>query len=606
MKKNLRTAVLMLSSLLMPMSCVLAQEADDVAPAFPGAEGHGRYVTGGRKADGTTNVYHVTSLGDSNTKGTLRWALSQSGPRTIVFDVSGYIDLTKDLTITSNTTIAGQTAPEPGITLRYYTVRHQDNVIVRFVRFRRSQVKDVNDGADATWERNRTGIMLDHCSFSWSIDEVASFYDNNNFTMQWCSLGESLLNAGHGKGAHGYGGIWGGKLASFHHNMISHVANRGPRFCGARYNWTGYTKNKLYSKYGWKNAVQAENVDFRCCVTYNAGNTCYGGPGGGQINIVNNYYKSGPAKTSAANVTQVTVAAEGNSSGQDWCFGLTSRYFINGNTVYYSGSAKKNRDWDGVTYDDGTYYIDKQRCCADPKHYYGEDVTYLLSKDSLDCVPIKMTEPAPTGLVTTHSAEQTYENVLSYVGACLWRDAVDARYVEECRTGTATYTGEVSGRAGLIDLITHPDSVEVSVRPSFPKLDSQVRPDGYDTDGDGMPDEWETAHGLNPKDASDKDAYTLDTEKGWYSNLEVYLNSLVEDIMKAGNADALTGFTEYYPPAGYFTSSLGETKVSSEVVGFEYYDLKGNRLAQPGRGISVRRTIFSDGRSESDLVIRKE
>ena len=233
--------------------------ADDV-PAFPGAEGHGRYVTGGR---GKT-VVHVTNLNDSGT-GSFRQAVS-SANRIVVFDVAGVIDLKSNLSFKDNITILGQTAPYPGITLRYYTVQPGANNIIRFIRFRRGQEKDINDGADACWQRNKTGIIFDHCSFSWSIDEVASFYDNNNFTMQWCTIGESLVDAGHGKGAHGYGGIWGGKLASFHHNMILHVANRSPRFNGARYNWAGYTSNKLYSQYQWQNAVQSENVDFRNCV----------------------------------------------------------------------------------------------------------------------------------------------------------------------------------------------------------------------------------------------------------------------------------------------------------------------------------------------------
>lgn len=172
-------------------------------------------------------MIHVTNLNDKGA-GSFRNAVSGNSKKIVVFDVGGVIPLASDITIGENTTILGQTAPAPGITLRYYTVKPNNNVIMRFIRVRRGQEKDVNDGADAITTWNKTGMIFDHCSFSWSIDEVASFYDNNNFTMQWCTLGESLNNAGHGKGAHGYGGIWGGKLASFHHNLILHVNNRSP------------------------------------------------------------------------------------------------------------------------------------------------------------------------------------------------------------------------------------------------------------------------------------------------------------------------------------------------------------------------------------------
>ena len=279
------------------------------APAFPGAEGHGRFVTGGRGGE----IRHVTNLNDKG-DGSFRSAVSGNSKKIIVFDVAGVIALNSDITIGGNTTILGQTAPSPGITLRYYTVNPGANNIIRFIRFRRGQERNVNDGADASTQKQKTGIMIDHCSFSWSIDEVASFYDNNNFTMQWCTIAESLTNAGHDKGAHGYGGIWGGKLASFHHNMIAHVANRGPRFNGARYDWQGFTNNYDYSTYNWENPTQAENVDFRNCVMYNAQGTCYGGPGGGQINMVNNFYKAGPCGSgNQERLTIVTVSASGNS-----------------------------------------------------------------------------------------------------------------------------------------------------------------------------------------------------------------------------------------------------------------------------------------------------
>ena len=567
-------------------------------PAFPGAEGHGRYVQGGRGGV----VRHVTSLvddGKTTTKGTLRWAVNGSTKKIIVFDVAGVIALKKDLNIGANTTILGQTAPSPGITVRYYTVQPGANNIIRFIRFRRGQEKDVNDGADAAWQRETTGIILDHCSFSWSIDEVASFYDNNNFTMQWCTLGESLNNAGHGKGAHGYGGIWGGKLASFHHNFIAHVNNRAPRFCGARYKWTGYTKNYDYDKYNWENYVQAENVDYRNCVVYNCGNASYGGPGGGYINFVNNTYKRGPA-ANTSQFTKVTVGASGNSTPAD-LYGMTSRYYINGNDLLKQDGSKNNSasndNWTAVGYDGGTYTIDGEICSIDKNHLYGESVTYKKNDDGDDCVTIKVTEPmVPLGDITTHTADKAYEKVLAYAGVTFpFRDDVDERYMEETKNGTATYKGSVTNKAGRIDLVS---DVNGYTEENFATAE---HPAGFDTDQDGMPDAWETANGLDPNDDSDGALKTIDTEKGWYTNLEVYASSLVESIMKGGNADGESNYTEYYPKSK--STGINNTLVSA-IISTEYYDLQGRRLIEPKNGISIRIEHMSDGRKVATKVMK--
>lgn len=573
--------------------------AQNDAPAFPGAEGHGRYVTGGRGGV----VKHVTNLNDSG-PGSLRTAVSGSAKKIVVFDVSGVIALKSDLKIGANTTIAGQTAPYPGITLRYRTVRPDaDNVIVRFIRVRRGQEKDVNDGADAIWTRENDGMIFDHCSFSWSIDEVASFYDNNNFTMQWCTAAESLNNAGHGKGAHGYGGIWGGKLASFHHNMIAHVTNRVPRFNGARYEWDGYKSNAMYDEYKWANPVQAENVDFRNCVMYNWGNSngCYGGPGGGQINIVNNYYKGGPATpdSKAQRVTEISVASSSNSSGHPDIYGMTSRYYINGNTTETnSGTITENRDWNGVNYDSGVFTIDGEKWSLDTSNMYGDEVEHKANTDGDMCVRIKMDQPAPEGQVTTHSAATAFDKVMSYCGASLYRDDVDSRYMEEARTGTATYKGSVTNEDGLIDIVA---DVHGYTEDNFP---SETRPEGFDTDQDGMPDEWEIANGLDPNNPDDANLYTLDTEKGWYTNVEVYINSLVEHIVKAQNADAITAVDEYYPACVPVTGIDNVPTVSSEIVKIEYFTLGGAKVSEPVKGINIRKVTYSDGKTIADKVIK--
>ena len=565
--------------------CALSATAQEEVPAFPGAEGHGRYVTGGRGGE----VIHVTNLNDSGT-GSLRDAVSKAN-RIVVFDVGGVIALKSDLTIKDNITIAGQTAPYPGITLRYRTVRPGANNVIRFIRIRRGQEKDVNDGADALWQRQKTGMIIDHCSFSWSIDEVASFYDNNNFTMQWCTLGESLNNAGHGKGAHGYGGIWGGKLASFHHNMIAHVNNRSPRFNGARYNWEGFTNNKLYNEYNWQNAVQAENVDFRNCIIYNCGNGCYGGPGGGYINIVNNFYKTGPA-ASTSRVTTVSIANSTSSKDNKKYWDMTSRYFIQGNQV----NDTENKDWKDVTYDTGVQTINNEKYTLDSLHYYGDTVTYVKNSKGIDCVKIKLNEPTLTGEVTTHTAAQAFEKVLAYSGASLFIDEVDARYFQEAKDGTATYTGSVTKKKGRIDLVS---DVNGYTEENF---GTGSHPEGFDTDGDGMPDEWETANGLNPSDATDGSAYTLDTEKGWYTNLEVYMNSLVEDIMKAENTDAESTIEEYYPVC--VKTSIGQAPLTSSILDTEYYTLDGFRLDTPRKGVMIRVERMANGGKTVTKIIK--
>ena len=584
-------------------------------PAFPGAEGHGRYITGGRGG----KIVHVTNLNDSGT-GSFREAV-KSGNKIIVFDVAGVIALKSDLKFADNITILGQTAPSPGITLRYYTVQPGSNNIIRFIRIRRGQEKDINDGADASWQRNKTGIIFDHCSFSWSIDEVASFYDNNNFTMQWCTVAESLTNPGHSKGAHGYGGIWGGKLASFHHNFVAHLMNRGPRFNGARYGWTGYTSNKEYSTYKWQNAVQAENVDFRNCVMYNAQGTCYGGPGGGQINIVNNYYKAGPSHSlkgttlnglkvdvstgkergSQDRITLVTLSTQSNSDkNHPELYDMTSRYYINGNTTETTkGQKTENKDWKGVSYDKGVPSLNGEYYSPDANNFYGDAVAHTTISGK-SCVKIKMDEPAPTGQVTTHSAAEAYEKVLAYVGASLYRDEIDARYMEEAKTGTATYKGSITNSPGIIDKVS---DVKGYTEDSF---GTGTRTADFDTDKDGIQDEWEKANGLNPNDASDAITYSLD-EKRYYTNIEVYANSLVENIMKAENQDALSGVDEYYPT----TVSTGISQIendqevgNSAIKSITYYTLNGTKLPTPNKGVNIRKIELTNGTIKTDKVIK--
>ena len=318
MKKENSLCLIFLLSMLLGVLPAVAQEK---TPAFPGAEGFGRYVTGGRGGA----VYHVTNLNDSG-EGSLRWALDKSGTKTIVFDVSGTIHLKSALNISkANVTIAGQTAPGDGICVADYPVAIKtNNVIVRYLRFRLGNNNVTKDGADG-WDGfggfDQQDIIIDHCSVSWSIDECLSIYGNKNTTVQWCLVAQSLQDAGHSKGAHGYGGNWGGSGASFHHNLLAHHESRTPRL-GPRYT-----------------TQLDERMDMRNNVIYNyAGNGCYGGEAM-HVNIVNNYYKPGPGTAQISSTKQRRIASVGIrtdsyiKSYPDYAptLHIWGKYFVDGN-----------------------------------------------------------------------------------------------------------------------------------------------------------------------------------------------------------------------------------------------------------------------------------
>ena len=363
-------------------------------PAFPGAEGFGRYVAGGRGG----NVYHVTSLNDSGT-GTLRDALSKSGPRTIVFDVSGTIHLESGLKIPEYTTIAGQTAPGDGICIADYPVTLGSNTIVRFVRFRLGNKNVLQGGADG-WDcltaMDERNVMVDHCSVSWSIDECCSILGNQNSTLQWSIVSQSLVNSGHSKGAHGYGGNWGGSGASFHHNLVAHHGSRTPRL-------------------GPRVSTQLdERMDMRNNVIYNfGGNGCYGGEGM-NVNIINNYYKPGPATPTDKKGKRIAgVGIRTNKYCTTYpayspALHLWGTYLVEGNVnSKYSDVTKDNWNMGFLN------QIDTSAAATDGT--WNEETE----------AKIKRSEPVPFPATTTHTAEKPYELVTTYAGCSLSYDWVD-------------------------------------------------------------------------------------------------------------------------------------------------------------------------------------
>ncbi|MBN1116170.1 MAG: T9SS type A sorting domain-containing protein [Bacteroidales bacterium] len=477
------------SGSLNPLSFTVDQDYNlgakflNVLKAFPGADGFAGNITGGRGG----LVFEVTNLNDSG-EGSLRNAINQSVRRTIVFRVGGTIELKSRLSIShGDLTIAGQTAPGGGITLSGYTLTvDADNVIIRYIRSRLGDVNDIED--DAMNGRNNSNVLIDHCTMSWSVDEAASFYDNTKFTMQYCLISESLYNSVHDKGQHGYGGIWGGKGATFHHNLIAHHTSRNPRFCGSRYS----------------NQPDLELVDYRNNVIFNWGSNSVYGAEGGNYNIVNNYYKSGPA-TSSGVKTRI-IAPNADNGDNDQPSGVWGMFYVNGNHVHNYDNFSEN-NWAGVN------------ATISDKNLIKSEVEFDVDS------------------VTTHSAEIAFEHVMAQSGACIpRRDAIDQRIVQETMTGIPTYGASYGAGEGIIDT---PSDVG-----GYPSLEEGTPP--VDTDHDGMPDAWETANNLNPDDPQDRNG---DADTDGYTNLEEYLNSLVEQ------------YTYIIRPLNFVISSSSETEV---------------------------------------------
>ena len=252
---------------------------DGQAIAFEGAEGCGKYSLGGRGG----KEYVVTSLADDGSEGTLRHAVEAEGPRIVTFAISGDIHLTAPLNIRNPyLTILGQTAPGKGITLRDHNVFiTADHVIVRYLRMRLGSASGVE--ADALGARHCRHLMIDHCSISWATDETASFYNLSDATIQWCIISEALNSSVHHKGKHGYGGIWGGRNVSFHHNLFAHNNSRNPRFDHPKLYW----ENDLLHFRG--------TVEFVNNVVYNWGMKAIYGGEEGWFNVINNSFRPGPA-----------------------------------------------------------------------------------------------------------------------------------------------------------------------------------------------------------------------------------------------------------------------------------------------------------------------
>lgn len=438
--------------------------------AFPGAEGYGKFATGGRGG----KVVAVTSLNDSG-EGSFRWALEQfpGEPLTIVFRVGGLIELQSKIQIKrSNLTIAGQTAPGDGICFKNQSIilngagikGNHGNIIIRYIRSRPGGT--LKTGLYGFDMENCHDVIIDHCSFSWANEECAAMYDTKNTTVQWCIVSEGLYDAGHMKGKRSFGGVWGGQYASYHHNLFAHLNNRAIRFNGSRAHDTialvDYRNNVVYN---WANA-----------------NACYGGEvnitgGVSQVNIINNYYKPGPAAPAERKFVHASCQPELSKGTGEW--------YVDGNIMEGDRFLSRHNK-QGVDLKEAGY-----------------------PKNAITDIPFPVAVALPE-----QTAAEAYKQVLLYAGACFpVRDAVDTRVVNETKTGTSTGFG-IFRKGGIID-----NPLVVGGWPVYKTADAPA-----DTDMDGMPDGWEIKNGLNPEDPEDRNK----TDKDGYTMLELYLNRLVQ------------------------------------------------------------------------------
>lgn len=451
--------------------------------AFPGAEGFGRFTTGGRGG----RVIKVTNLNDSG-PGSLRAALEAEGPRTVVFEVDGTIALERDLELRNgDITIAGQTAPGGGIATKNHAfIISADNVIVRYVRSRMGDEKKAeNDAIDV---RSGTNIILDHVSASWSNDETLSVTQRyvpggavkhlSNVTVQWSIISESMNAAGHEKGDHGYGSLIQGSFGakySFHHNLWAHHQARMPRignYAAATEDPEGVIydfRNNVF--YNWGDGATTDFYNWQVGLDrgYNM-DPFYGRPD-------NQSRCAAGANLNTNSVTKANFVNNAYITGANTCAPITLYLRNSGAAVFLSGNTMNGE----VIADQNGSVISSM----------GEGW--------------KRDQPFEWAGVRTTSAAEALEAVLATAGASKWRDPVDARVVQTVRD-----------RSGHIIN----SQKDVGGWPELPR--GQVQPD---TDGDGMPDAWERANGLNPNDPSDG---ATDRNGDGVTNLEDWLNSLVD------------------------------------------------------------------------------
>ncbi|MBQ8065389.1 MAG: hypothetical protein IJ200_07010 [Prevotella sp.] len=517
--------------------------------SFPGCEGYGRFTTGGRAIDGRgSKVYYVTRLDDSDEEGTLRWAVTTGDdtPRTVLFKVGGTIYLTSRLSAKGNITIAGQTAPGGGICIAGYQMKLGSNSIVRHIRFRTG---DLPNGSMSPLDvENINHVVLDHCSFSWSMEENLTLYDTDYTTTQWCIFSEGLYYSKNVKGQRSYAMQWGGEHGTLHHCLISNCNSRMPRFNGVRmsvndrhvdnefvnnviFNWGGH--NSIYG--GERDAATGDD-------SYN------------RVYMINNYYRPGPlTKKNGGNRHFVSASAEKAEDLGEWYlkgnkFELNSKW-APATTIWSNAELEK------VNADNYYGFVGGNNSRGMNLYRAGSQIP--LTQEIADKILLKELPYPLSGMSHDESADEAYRKVVAQAGASLPRyDEVDERLLAEAAGQRDPQFGGSLGKYGIIDT---PYDIELQEHDDFVALDEatgqEINVTCYprlqmdatdcrvvDSDGDGLPDDYEDEAGLDKNNASDGQQLT---ENG-YSNLELFINAVAD-----GTID-MTRYTKRQPQSAGF------------------------------------------------------
>lgn len=579
-------------------------QSDDLQIAFPGAEGWGRYASGGRAVDPAigSNVYFVTSLDDYKSsetpiEGSLRWALTDGDdtPRTILFKVAGNIILKERLKCgRSNVTIAGQSAPGGGICISGANVYiHSKNYIIRYLRFRPGDLTGINYSALNV--ENAENIIIDHCSFSWSMEENVTMYDNKYTTMQYCILSEPLYVSKHDKGARGYGAQWGGEHSTFHHNLFSHCVRRTPLVNGARdkaaSGHDAFVDSEIVNNvlFNWADKGALYGGDIHSVVE---GSYCH-------TYLISNYYKIGPATNT-----------------------FQERWFAD--CSYDASNATKFGRWfiDGNLFETNEYKNDKNK--GDHSFVNADNWTWANTTNSKRAVNLRagatnyeaimLDAPTASSGLNIEIAEDAYNNVIANAGATLPRlDAVDERILME-----AAGLLEVQDRGAVKWNKTTPVTPEVKwlgvlnsqddLKPADADETWTAWPDlsmlpgeelALDSDGDGISDSWEDANGLNKFDALDG---SLISSNG-YSNLENYLNSIAHT---GDDNDGSTGFIDTENIENAIVISYSITNLMGQNVYTSTVNMVKNDIQYPSvlqSGIYIVTYYYENSTSVSEKMI---